>query len=290
MAVSALLPAVLAAAPLGAAPPDLDALWVRGDAAASERRLREAQHGAAPDDWGRLQTQVARTLGLRGDFDGARRLLAAMEPLPAGASPEWRARLALETGRTWVSAAHAPDAITPAARAEAARRYGEAISVAAAAGLDALHIDALHMMAFVEPAPARQAHWARAALAVAEASRQPAARRWEGSLRLNLGLALQDGGDLDAAGASFVAARAAYERDGRAEDAAVARWMEARVRRLQGRLAEALAMQQALARALDDAGTPDPFVFEELEILHRALGDPAAAQAAAARRAALAPR
>ena len=36
---------------------------------------------------------------------------------------------------------------------------------------------------------------------------------------------------------------------------------------------EALAMQLALEQEGDAAGEPDPYVYEELELLHRARGD-----------------
>ena len=48
---------------------------------------------------------------------------------------------------------------------------------------------------------------------------------------------------------------------------------------------EALAIQLRLEREGDAAGAPDPYVFEELEILYRERGDAAAAARYAARRA-----
>ena len=40
-----------------------------------------------------------------------------------------------------------------------------------------------------------------------------------------------------------------------------------------GRMDEALAMQLRLERECDAAKTPDPYVYEELEMLYRATGD-----------------
>ena len=57
----------------------------------------------------------------------------------------------------------------------------------------------------------------------------------------------------------------------------IAHWMVARTLRDLGRTAEALAIQQRLERENAKAGTPDPFVFEELAHLHRTAGDAARA-------------
>ena len=53
---------------------------------------------------------------------------------------------------------------------------------------------------------------------------------------------------------------------------------------------EALALQLRLERECAEAKEPDPYVFEELELLYRERGDTARANEAAARRKALLPR
>jgi hypothetical protein len=50
---------------------------------------------------------------------------------------------------------------------------------------------------------------------------------------------------------------------------------------------EALAIQQRLEREGDAAADPDPYVFEELELLYRERGEVALADTAAARKKAL---
>lgn len=252
---------------------DLDALWDFGQPALSEQRFRDALAGASPDEQLILRTQIARTLGLRKDFEGARRELAAIEAPVAGASAEVQVRHALELGRSHASAAHDDAAIAPEHREAARRSFQRAAEIAQRARLDALAIDALHMMVFVDTAPAQQVQWNRRALAVMEASDQPRARRWEGALRNNLGYSLRLLGEYDAAIEQFRLSRAAYERAGRAGAVRVADWMIARVLREQGRLQQALAMQLELEKAWDAAGAPDPEVFEELVHLYRALGD-----------------
>ena len=55
--------------------------------------------------------------------------------------------------------------------------------------------------------------------------------------------------------------------------------------RAQGKLQDALAIQHRLEKEWDAAGAPDPHVYEELEQLHRAMGNEQAARDYAARRA-----
>jgi tetratricopeptide (TPR) repeat protein len=265
----------------------VDALWRFDDPAGSEARFRAALVGARGDDALVLQTQIARTLGLRGDFEGARRVLAAIEPQLADAGAEVRVRHALELGRSYASAAHAPGAQTEATRRAARTAYTRAEEVARAAGLDALRVDALHMMAFVDTAPEDQLRWTRAALSVAEHSEQPAARRWEASLRNNVGVALHDLGRYDEAMAEFRRALALREARGDPQDIRIAHWMVAWTLRAMGRVDEALEIQSRLEREADAAGAPDADIYQELELLYRAKGDAGRAGAYAAKRAAL---
>jgi tetratricopeptide (TPR) repeat protein len=266
---------------------DLASMWDFARPDVSEQRFRDALQTARGDDALVLQTQIARTHGLRRDFAQARAILRAMEPALAGAGPEARVRHALETGRSLASATHPPDAATAEARAEARRAFERAEAEARAAGLDALAIDAIHMLAFVDTAPADQLKWAQAALAVALGSAQPDARRWEASIRHNLGHALNQLGRHDEALTQFEQALAIRARGSNAGATRVARWMVARTLRHLGRNDEALALQLALEREADAAGQPDPHVFAELEQLYRDAGVPEKARLYAERRAAL---
>jgi tetratricopeptide (TPR) repeat protein len=282
----------LAAGLVMSAPPasalDLDALWDFGQPARSEQRFRAALADAQGDEALILQTQIARSHGLRGDFDQARAILAPLRPALAGAGAEARVRFALEWGRSWVSAAHPPDALTAQALAEARAAYGAALDMATAAHLDALAVDALHMMAFVDPAPADQLRWGQAALALALASDQPRARRWEASLRNNIGYALHQLGRPDLALPQLQQAQALRERQGNPQRVREARWMVAWCLRALHRDDEALAIQLQLAHEGDAVGRPDPEVFEELALLYRGRGDEERARHFERRRAAVA--
>ena len=263
---------------------DWQALWNFDDPAGSEQRFREAMHGASADDALLLETQVARSYGLRGDFATAREVLAGVEPKLGSASPTVQAYYYLELGRTYASVT--ADAQSDVTRQHARDAYERAIAIAAANGLDGVQVDALHMLAFVDTAPADQLKWARAALAVAEASSQPDARRWAASLHNNIGYALHEEGKLDEALAEFETALSLRMQHGDAESIRIARWMIAWTLRGLERYDVALAMQLQLEREYAKLNKPSADVYDELEALYRAKGDVAnAAKYAALRRA-----
>ncbi len=287
MLLGILLAVVLLAQPAMAI--DLDALWNFGDPVASEQRFRAAMQDASPDDALLLQTQIARTYGLRGDFTTARKVLADVAPHLATASAEVQAHYYLELGRSYASAAHPARSLTDATRQQARDAYARAIEIATVAGLDDLHVDALHMYGFVDTAPADQLKWARAALAVAEASSQPAARRWAASLHNNIGYALHEQGELAAALNEFEVALKLREQRGDAETIRIARWMIAWTLRGMQRYDEALAMQLQLQSEYAALNAPSQDVYEELEALYRAKGDDVRAAHYAALRQQVAP-
>lgn len=264
---------------------DFRTLWDYANPALSEERFRAALEQADGDTAFILHTQIARSFGLRRDFDRARDELARIGGQLASVGAEAQARYHLELGRSYASATHPPDAQTEETAARAREQFHLAWDVAKAGGLDNLVIDAVHMLAFVDPAPADQVKWAETALAVCTASSQPDAKRWEAPLRHNLGYALHQLGRYDEALAQFETALSLRQQAG--ADAAgtrVGRWMVAWTLRALARQDEALAMQLALEAECDAAGTPDPYVYEELEHLYRARGDESRASAYAARR------
>jgi tetratricopeptide (TPR) repeat protein len=256
---------------------DIDALWNFREPAQTEARFRAALATARGDDAVILQTQIARTHGLRRDFETSRRILAALRPAIDTAGPEARTRFQLEWGRTWASGTHRPDDLTAEAKAQARSAYEQALAIARRARLDRLAIDALHMFAFVDTAPAEQLRWAQEALAVVQASTQPDARRWEASIRNNLGVALNELGRHAEALTEFEQALRLREAGGNAWSIHVARWLVARTLRQMGRLDEALAIQHRLEGERAAAGEPDTHVFEELQALYRLKADDAQA-------------
>ena len=252
---------------------DLRPLWDFSKPALSEERMRAALATAQGDDALILKTQIARSWGLRRDFAKARQILAEVQPQVAQAGAEAQVRYWLELGRTWASATHTPEQLTPEAKAQARSADDRALAAAKAAKLDGLAIDTVHMYAFVDTDPESGVKWADEGLKLAKASTQPAARRWEATLRNNRGVALNQLKRHDEALAEFKAALQLTEADGKPYDIRVAHWMVANTLRLMGRLDEARDIQLRLEREWDADKEPDPYVFEELEAIYKAQGN-----------------
>lgn len=250
--------------PLETPMPDILALWDFNDPAASEARFRERLDEATHDAGLSLRTQIARTYSLRRQFEQAHKLLDEVDAELGDAGAEPRVRSLLERGRTWRSAKQ-PERARPL--------FEQAVELSRGSALDYLHVDALHMVALVEPTPQAQLEGARRALAAARAARDPQARTWEASLSHNIGMGLHESGRHEEALQSFRDALAARERMG-APPARLreARWMVAWELRALRRHDEALPLLHALERELATAGQTDGFVPEEIAENLLALG------------------
>lgn len=233
------------------------ALWQFDSPAVSERAFAEAatSPGRSVAQSAELRTQQARALGLQGRFADAEELLDRI----ASDDDAVRARVDLERGRLRRSAGRP---------AEAGPFLAAAYERAVGAGLTYLAVDALHMLALVEPenAPA----WTVQALELATAAPDPETRGWAIALHNNRGWCLHDAGQYDEALVAFHAAHEATLELGTPEQEQVARWAVARCLRSLGRRTEALAMQEALLRERPD----DEYVHEEIDLLRAAPGAP----------------
>jgi tetratricopeptide (TPR) repeat protein len=263
---------------------DVSVLWDFNNPELSEQRFRAALPTASAADTLILQTQIARTYGIRRDFSQAQRILADIEPLLQNVSVEAQVRYYLELGRIYSSATHPPESQTPEAKELARSAYLRAFEPAQEGKLDYLAIDALHMMTFVDTAPEEQLEWNRKAVALMQLSSQPDAKQWAGSLHNNTGYALYLLERYEDALVEFKLALAAREREGSPQKIRIAWWMIGWTLRALSRLNEALEIQLQLERECDEAGEPDPYVFEELELLYQALDNREKAEFYAARR------
>jgi tetratricopeptide (TPR) repeat protein len=228
-------------------------LWDFDDAAGSEERFRATAEQVEGDDRLVLMTQVARALGLQERYDEGHAVLDQLSPT----ADEVSVRIVLERGRLLRSAGD-PES----ARAQ----FEAAVQTASAARLDALQIDAMHMLALVAD-PDEQVEINERALQVARASSDQAARDWDASLLNNVGMAQAEAGDFEAALISFEDALTARLRIGDPARIRVARWMVAWALRNLGRNVEALMLQRSLRAELDAAGLTDPHVDDELALL-----------------------
>lgn len=227
--------------------------WDFEDPVTSERRFREQAERASSDEAEAWLTQAARALGLQGRYDEGHALLDGL----VAEGPVVAAHAELERGRLLCSTG-APEAARP--------HFEEAAALAADAGAEALRVDALHMVALAAT-PADQVPLTLAALEVARASRDQAARDWDASLLNNLGMARVDAGDLVAALEAFEEALQARRRIDDDTRTRVARWMVGWCLRLLGRTDEALEVQRGLRDELRATGGHDVFVDEELALL-----------------------
>jgi tetratricopeptide (TPR) repeat protein len=236
---------------------DFSSLWDFDDPAGSEQRLRDAAGKASGDDRLVLLTQVARALGLQERYAEGHAVLDELRPAESAMAAEVGTRRELERGRLFRSAG----------RPEESRAYFDAaVTTARSAGLDALLVDALHMVALVA-APEEQPGLLDQALEVCRSSRDPVARRWEASLLNNVGMTHADTGDFAAALVVFEQALAARRLTGPPAEVRIARWMVAWSLRNLDRASEALAIQRELKAELVATGENDPYIDEELALL-----------------------
>jgi uncharacterized protein len=242
---------------------DIVSMWDFNDPARSEAIFRERLAKERGDAALTLRTQIARTYSLRSRFAEAHAVLDAVDAELAGASPEPQVRALLERGRAFRSTKQT---------AEADPLFRRAFALAVPAGLEYLAIDAMHMIALVEPTLAAQLDWNRRAIAAARAAVDPQARDWEASLLHNIGMSLHDAGRYDESLQVLREALAAREKRGSPQRIEVARWAVAWALRALKRHDEALAILEPLEREQAAAGRPDPYVAEEIAENRRALG------------------
>lgn len=254
--------------------PDIDGLWTYSDPAATEARFRDVlprAEAAAADPAVRayhleLLAQLARALCLQRRYDETHDTLDRVKQALAAAGapdlPRVRARYCLERGRTFNDTRRFD---------EAKACFREAWDAARANGEDFLAVDAAHMFGVMGP-PDEAVAWNLTALEYAAASPDPKARRWEGTLRNNLGWTYHKLGRFEDALRVFREVAAIHERDGRADRLQIARYSVAKTLRLMGRVPEAMTMQEALLRQCEEAGTPDGYVHEEVGECLLALG------------------
>jgi tetratricopeptide (TPR) repeat protein len=249
--------------------------WDFSDPAGSEARfaamLAEAVKAVHEPAAAEIRTQLARAQGLQRSFAAAHQTLDLVESWLAAQPadhPRIRVRLLLERGRVQRTSGNS---------AAADPFFTQAFQLASAhsPALDGLAVDAAHMAAMTAAAQSTEV-WNNRALALAESSPDPDARRWRASLLNNIGWTHFSSGNCAAALAHFERALAARVEQGTTGKHRgpwlVARWCVAKAKRVLGRVYEALAEQQQLAAAHAAAGTSDGFVSEEIAECLLALG------------------
>jgi tetratricopeptide (TPR) repeat protein len=262
---------LFAGAALCAELPDFMMLWDfehPDSAEAKFRALLPAARTAGDGDYlGQLLTQIARAQGLQERFASADSTLAAVAPLLRGDRSQLQVRYLLERGRVRNSSGD---------MRAAEPLFREAWRTARQAGLDGLAVDAAHMIAIVTP-PDSALVWNVRALDLVEASTDPKAKGWAGSLYNNLGWTYHDRGEFEKALELFERGFEWRKGQGQTVEARIAAWCVGRALRSLGRLDEALAAQLALQAEWDAAGGSDGYVEEEIAECLLALDRPSEA-------------
>jgi len=247
--------------------PDWRKMWDFQDPAASAERFREAigEGEAAGDDVyvAIVTTQLARTQGLQERFAAAHELLDSVAPKLDRLPPEVSVRYELERGRALNSGDRQDESVP---------HFQEAWDLAREAQLDALAVDAAHMMAIVLP-PEPSLQWTERALGLCESSVDPGAKGWLGPLYNNAGWTYFDMGEVEKALELWEKGLAIRQEAGDPVSIAIARYTVARAWRALGRNAKALAECEAIRAYREEAGLGDDgFLAEEIAENLLALG------------------
>jgi tetratricopeptide (TPR) repeat protein len=244
---------------------DIEAYWEYSDPAQSEERFRQALETASSDERLELLSQIARTHGLRGQFDQAHALLDELERQLEGAGPRPRLRYLLERGRTYNSSGN---------RQRARGLFVEAWEQARSAGQEGLAVDAAHMLAITHSGTLEAIPWSERGLELARKSQDAKAQALIPAMLNNGAWDLFDQGRFEEALPWFEEAREEWVRRGQPKQMHIARWAVGRCLRALGRHAEALEIHRALETEGQVAGEADGFVFEEIGENLGALGQP----------------
>ncbi|MBV8466642.1 MAG: hypothetical protein JO218_11930 [Burkholderiales bacterium] len=237
---------------------DVEAWWDFDHPKDSEQRFRQevavAEQNGDLNERGELMSQIARAQAMQGQFKAAQETLDQLQQELPKLAPIVSVRFTLEQGRM-IQALGDPK--------RAWRWYHAALQLAQKNKLDFFAIDAMHMMALTEKGQAAL-DWNLKAAALAEHSDAANADDWLGSLYNNVGWLYYDLKDYDKSLAYLKRAQAWHEAHGSDRPLLIARWGVAKLLRLTGESAKALAIQLDLERAWKQHGTEDGFVYEEV--------------------------
>ncbi|KAJ3105989.1 hypothetical protein HDU97_007173 [Phlyctochytrium planicorne] len=264
----------------------LDKLWDYSKPKESEDKFRALLAETAPGALhAEIKTQIARTLGLQKRFDEAKELLDVAKAeivelekiLDQQDAPSEdalvdlrvaRARHLLEYGRMVRSSGDPEGSIRHFRMSLQTTRLGPKDR------LEYYEVDALHMLAIVEPEDEEKIRRTQEAITICEKSSFKRTQGWTLSLLNNLGWTYHDAKEYEAALEQFKKAEAfgrkmVAEGDKSFEEKhRIAKWTVARALRSLERLDEALEILEGLLKGVDDV-----YVFEELALVHDGKGN-----------------
>ncbi|MEZ5003268.1 MAG: tetratricopeptide repeat protein [Chitinophagales bacterium] len=238
--------------------PMIDSLWNYNDPAATALVFEALKDKAQQTDenyYLELLTQIARTQSLQMNFDSAHQILDSVENQLREENVVPTIRYYLERGRTYNSAREKDTAST---------LFQKAYDLALAHHQDFYAIDAAHMLAISEPVE-KQLDWNLMALDLVEKTEDTRAKKWQGSLYNNIGWTYHDNGEYNKALTYFEQALNYRTAQKDTQGVFIAKWAVARTYRSLGKIGEAVKLQEALMKEMQQEGaTEDGYVYEEL--------------------------
>jgi tetratricopeptide (TPR) repeat protein len=255
---------------------EFDKLWNYGDPAATEQKFRElltqARVGNDAEYLAQLLTQIARTQSLQANFPAAHETLDEVERMiaehPLGLA---RVRYLLERGRAYNGI---PGGVSGGAPEKAMALFEEAYLVASELGEHRYAVDALHMIAIVEPDATMQVDWNLKAIAYAERTNEVG---WLFALYNNIGesfLLLQQYEQAY----DYFSRLTALQRERRGSEDMYTVKDKAKAARLAGRAAESLDLILPVLDKLLTSNSDDGYIRQEYAEALFALGEPASAK------------
>jgi len=216
--------------------PSFDDLWNYDDPAGTEAKFRDLLSKARESDRSyraELLTQVARTQGLQQKFTEAHATLDQVDALLKPEMTTARVRSLLERGRVLNSSKKAEDSVP---------FFTQALKLAEQSGLEYYAVDAAHMLGIATKAE-DSLRWNKVAIEMAEAAKDPKARRWLGPLYNNTGWTYFDMGKYSEALDLFQRDIEFRKQTGKNAEVGIARWSANKMLRHLGRVEESLKMQ-----------------------------------------------
>lgn len=233
---------------------DIDSYWEYADPEKSEQRFHALMQSASKDERLELQTQIARTYGLRKNFAEAHAILDEVEAQFPSAGSKPRIRFLLERGRVFNSSGE---------KQKARPLFEAAFDHARNAGEEGLAVDAAHMIAITWIGMPQALEWNMRAIEMARGSKDAKAASLMPALLNNTAWDLFDAGKFDEALVLFFEAQDAWTRHNKKPQIQTARWSVARCLRALNRNTEAMTILNSLEKEHQEDGTVDGFVFEE---------------------------
>lgn len=236
--------------------PNFDKAWDYNDPAGTETKFRKIlsdTEKTAPTAYtAELLTQIARCQGLQDKFAAANHTLDRVETMLRPELHRAEVRYLLERGRVFNSSGDPKKALP---------LFNRAWELGKSAGEANLALDALHMIAIVQPTAAGKVEWNLKG--IEEIEKTHAERGWLPAFYNNLGEAYAEEADYEKALKAFQNLAAIDSRHGRSPDMYTQKDIAKMLRKL-GRTHEAMEIIKPIYDQLDQKKQPDGWIDEEM--------------------------